>query len=731
MFPPFSYLLTTEPVSLPELPELRSVLLPDGWRFFCTRDTGLIHRQYPGDCHILIFGLCTDLEHGLIDDPAIADHLHECLMRSSEAFFEAEQSLGGRYVILIHKDSNYHILSDATGMMPVYYCPNARSVSSHLYLIRHYVLNDSIAISSDPDLLKQETVADLTVLPGTSVLIPNHFLRLGDFSFERFFPVADCQNSEDYDGCARRILELVQRNLSLLRTRHPVFAAGLTSGIDSRLGFAFQKSAGDISNDIYFTYCNYYKHFIDCVVSRRIAGVYGLKHTIIFSGSWRDYLALLGDGFSELLLEDDRELQSLMNGILYYHHNQVMVPGYRRLVSHLDAPVHIRSNLYEIGRDYYSREITDHQKIIGMVKPGITADHKKLSTEFFARSGLTSERLRGYNLLDFYYWEHRCGTWLPHVYQETDFAFSTFTPINCRRVLAEFLSVNYELRKNEQIQRHLLQILCPELDDVPVNPPEIMIDQHLKAIRRPFATSLTFCRTDSDNYFYDEPCIVSSLEGRPPVPCFRVLNYFHRRISYQVRLNGAVIANSEPICNQGQKFAVRALDFCSIPFSQDRSGLLTYNVAISIHCGRLTHSSEFRFDLQSQKLTCDRDSCCYVCNSPLNSQRLQNVLRKVVLEENYLILEAECPAGGDSQAAGSNTGGKLSFTVSGTVGYYRPVYTSGYREKLQVRYRLDYDRYQFYRIILSQTDGSDNRTSCTVGLIWSSALDRKFRLELV
>jgi hypothetical protein len=78
----------------------------------------------------------------------------------------------------------------------------------------------------------------------------------------------------------------------------------------------------------------------------------------------------------------------------------------------------------------------------------------------------------GFNLLDLFYWEQKCGQWLAVGQTEWDWVGESFAPFNCRSLLATLLStdVAYRVEPHYELYRALLKELWPEVLSEPVNP---------------------------------------------------------------------------------------------------------------------------------------------------------------------------------------------------------------------------------------------------------------------
>jgi hypothetical protein len=81
-------------------------------------------------------------------------------------------------------------------------------------------------------------------------------------------------------------------------------------------------------------------------------------------------------------------------------------------------------------------------------------------------------RRLGFDILDLFYWEQKCGQWLAVGQMEWDLVGECFEPFNCRELLAVLLStdVAYRVEPHYELYRALLKELWPAVLAEPVNP---------------------------------------------------------------------------------------------------------------------------------------------------------------------------------------------------------------------------------------------------------------------
>ncbi len=141
------------------------------------------------------------------------------------------------------------------------------------------------------------------------------------------------------------------------------------------------------------------------------------------------------------------------------------------LVRDEKTPLHIRANLYEIGRAFWGRKgrCNKRDDILPRAKPQWDKEARGIFEDYFRESEFTEEKLCGYDFLDMFYWEHRCGTWISEVLQGTDFAFNTHSFISCRKAIELTLQAPFEDRLDGSLFSKVISMGAPELSEMPIN----------------------------------------------------------------------------------------------------------------------------------------------------------------------------------------------------------------------------------------------------------------------
>jgi len=140
--------------------------------------------------------------------------------------------------------------------------------------------------------------------------------------------------------------------------------------------------------------------------------------------------------------------------------------------------VHVRSNLYEIGRALIrgrsrgrviaplnAREVA--RRVAGNSHHDSFEHSVAASAEWLDITGFSGEK--HYDELDLYYWELLMGKWFLAVMIESDVAHDTYTVINSRHIIDLMLSAPLAERLEGGVAKAIIEIGWPELLGYPIN----------------------------------------------------------------------------------------------------------------------------------------------------------------------------------------------------------------------------------------------------------------------
>ena len=485
---PFGYLLTKDKKSIESK-------IPDGFVIF-EEDIVLAYDEAQSfvydnkeDSFVGILGDIYFIEKS-ISNQEIVTILTEKLCSSEKEFFKFLKKTLGRFLVIYKKNNLIYTLSDATSMRSVFFTISQPTIiSSHPYL-----LSTEKAEFQFP--IKYGYPGNITPLKDVKILTPNMRLDLNSGKINRFYPgiMEYDTTKQTVDDISELLITSSKNVLKEMENRDLKISASLTGGMDSRVTFALLNLANEknLKKIDFWTYKNketpnYKMEDIDpdVEVTKILAKKYNLKHTIFDRDKYKN-----------------KDFAKKLKDISYYDGLGSVGYGISQNVS---SDVELRSNLYEIGRAYYQEynfiksiykkeDVSRSNKLseaylapllnYSMYKE-IYTDKKveKLYTEFdnFFNDIEFDKVVKYFDELDIFYWEHRIGTWLPHIYLQSDFIFDTNNLINSWIVLESLLKLPLKDRLNASVYKTILEKVDGGgglLVKLPINPiKEIELDK--------------------------------------------------------------------------------------------------------------------------------------------------------------------------------------------------------------------------------------------------------------
>lgn len=444
---------------------------------------------------ILVYGLC--LYCGSDRLPLTpTERLAEASQRGTEAFLDELDLLGGRHLVIRSTPGGLELYQDATGMRSVYFSPEAGLVSSHVHLLNDLVPHEKRG--NEQGSRGALSGWDRTPFVGVSALIPNHVLRLVDWHCERFFPRGENRYHEfshqERVNAFRGLWDREMDELTLLGSR---LVMSLTGGADSRTSLAL--SMAHLDNIEMFTYT------VPRAGTSTWSKMMDLDRRLV-----EEIKALVPVNHRYFLLgEQSHPEQKLITQRLakntHASHGQWLVPHYAAAFP-TDDVIHLRGNAYEIGRAYWG---TNHKNdtLASLQKLYLSRTKKDTGlvpiqnrVEDFRRGVHDWQydiELFGFHLYDIFYWEVRSGRWLTEILNETDIAFNTCVPMNCRAMIEISLAYPVEDRQSGYFFAELINAGHAVLNFPGKNDVRNLYEQHRDETRAPAAAQTTLAAGES------------------------------------------------------------------------------------------------------------------------------------------------------------------------------------------------------------------------------------------
>ena len=431
------------------------------------RDSETITRSaYSGEFKVMVFGVTVDTINYRTTPQGIAESLLSALVSGRDAFFARLSEIGGRYAICAKDDAGYFILNDAGGVRSIFYHADKEGgfyVGSHAKLIAEQIKATLTPFSKNIQSLgegyrtrnwpgrtsKYDTVFQLT---------PNTYLGLPDCLVTRFYPLESLPERSPEEA-AILIKPYLQNAIAALSMHYGGFTSRamlllLSSGIDSRLVLSTLKNFSDRTHAL--TYRISERHEADVKVAHDLARIVGITHHTFTAMDKTD---------------DVVSSWATQNGAGVYVGSKPVINECFKNYS--DFPFSLRGNLGEISRGVFqarSAYSDSPAKFMARIWFRGSENHSHVLECFEDYAKTIQIEKAKWPLRILYYWEHKHATWHSASVNELDLAFDTFNILNSRNILEGMCGVSEKDQAEDAVHHALIQILWPELAELPINP---------------------------------------------------------------------------------------------------------------------------------------------------------------------------------------------------------------------------------------------------------------------
>lgn len=454
------------------------------------------------DKFIIIHGLFThiDLKKGNITNQS-PEILLNYYFFDKQKFLDSLNFLGGRFVIIVGDNEKFEVYPDASAMRTIYYHTEYIIICSHINMMEEYfpsLLSVDSFYKISEDTLK---MWDTTQFSEVKSVNPNFYYSSEPKSIKRFFPRTEnkyiCFSNEEK---LETFEYLWKEQLNFFTAEYEKVIFSITGGADSRVSLSLAKKY--INNLSFFTYAptvnvdKYNSRFFkslskDKKIVDQILEVIPLNH---------QYL-LFKDNSKKLTSQDTEILDKNTN----LTHGRFLLPHYNYYFP-ADNVLHIRGNLFEIGRAYFINKYSrnNHSDITRLISTGLleqarNEDEKKLLLNYIndniSKFNYNNNNLN-YHVLDLYYWEIRMGRWMAEVLNETDFSFETLLPFNMREIMDISLSYNIDERKNNTMFDEIINRNYPVLNFFGKNDLLNIYEKHRENLSKQYFDSVKIFKSD-------------------------------------------------------------------------------------------------------------------------------------------------------------------------------------------------------------------------------------------
>lgn len=450
------------PVGASDPPSWFRSLEVDGWQISYEQRTAVFVAQGAPGHFVCIIGHAIDVVEKCDSGAAIAKCLLALLEKSELAFFDALDSLAGRYAVFYGNGSNASILGDACAVRTIFYSRSKPLVASHFDILAKRC---GTAPTAHAKLRKLQPArrkvfgypAGTTPDENIGLLMANMVLRFDGMAYERYYPRRELREA-GVEEAAGALLDMFDVQLELLSRRYD-FVCSLTAGLDSRTSLAVLRPY--LARSRFFSYSTQEREQVDAKMAAFISESFGLNYQLMSR--------------EDLESPDFKKFKSLLVRNSYHSHKHEAAYGYKRVFQSGD--IHLRSNLYEVARAFYRamRDRPDDLSAADMASlyfRDYTADDVDILAAFskYIDSSRFDRGIFNYDPYDLFYWEQRMSCWHALVVLEADPAVDTWLLMNCRRCIESGLSVPIGDRVKSSVFKKIIEWRWPELLKLPVNP---------------------------------------------------------------------------------------------------------------------------------------------------------------------------------------------------------------------------------------------------------------------
>lgn len=413
--------------------------------------------QKPEKAAILL-GYAVDAKTLVTDSRLLVESFLETLDENPENVLDSVKYWGGRWCLVFRTGGAVSVITDACGLKQVFYYTfiekgNITIASQARYLAFVYCLLENPSAQSYIEKVQQIDKEYSWPLDGclyerVKRLLPNHILIEGEKGPKRL-PIRRLRLN---DSAAEMALLLKDQMKAVQSTGKS--AVTLTAGWDSRLVLAASDKSDVNLKSVTLLYQGATEDNADIRVAREICEQVGLEHNVIrckpLSPDFEEEYKQHSEAPHTYWIQMSQSIRDAGFGDYYWVKgscNEILRKS-TGVLYNWQVSGKVLCKLFQIHYDNYS------DSIIG--------SWLKSARPFCEKHHL--------DLLDLFYWEHRCGSWLAECLNESDVASEMFTPFNCRAYIEAGLDVGnkYKVSPNYSLFKEILKQLSFDLN-IPIN----------------------------------------------------------------------------------------------------------------------------------------------------------------------------------------------------------------------------------------------------------------------
>ncbi len=409
-----------------------------------------------GESSVLLLGYVVDAEDERRDTEELLQEFLSTIYTDSSNVADCVKYWGGRWCLLFEAGGKVNVITDTCGLKQVFYPEQWQKLtlaSQARYIAELYSLKENNGAKSYISKVLAEGKeyswpVYATLYDKVKRLLPNHILTEREGNARRYNPSGYWTKVP-----VAKMSALLKNQMRVLQNERPC-AVTLTAGWDSRLVLAAADMKDDKLRAVTLQYNGVNDNHIDLTVPAAICKEAGVKHDMVRCEP-------VDAAFEKRYKEHGENAHPYWSQMTY----AVERNGY-------GTYMWVKGSCNEVLRNssgvLYNWQVTP-EMLCKLFQIPCNSFSERVLTEWL-KDAKPYCKANGLRLLDLFYWEHRCGSWLSECLNENDLVGETFTPFNCRAYLELGLTVSEAKRTpphyamfEEMIKNCGLQV------EVPVN----------------------------------------------------------------------------------------------------------------------------------------------------------------------------------------------------------------------------------------------------------------------
>jgi hypothetical protein len=383
------------------------------------------------------------------------------LVKSEDVF-----SLGGTYLIFHYceKDNSLSVLGDTSMQRELYYLKQGNKTialgATDKLISKFFPVKEKENplfkefYKSDAFKKRKAFILDDTNYECLYRLKPNFYLNINTGENVRFFPCEKIKPTSLTEA-SQKSSKIIANFIKAANHRYKVMIP-VSAGWDSRLLLAASRS---LKNEIVYyvlqTHIKGSRHF-DIKTPRKLMAKLNLPIEII------DYSKNI----------NSQEIEIVKNSISFYREkNLEYIINY--FYKKHPGKLTLNGNISEIVRLEFDEVFNLTPKKIAFIQKYPSLKYVENEYEKWYKKNKSLFLKMGYRTLDMLYWEENCANWVAK--SKTEFrayGIEVFSPFNSRELILTLygLPKKYRRKQNPVVYKKMIEILWPEVLQIPVNP---------------------------------------------------------------------------------------------------------------------------------------------------------------------------------------------------------------------------------------------------------------------